>query len=104
MSKRWLLSSLSMGLKKSELEEMYLEMTGQVGANMQSYPSTKAGLLKELKDGRAAHWNRLHRRPASKGPQVARDLKGKVVADLCQITAAECNAFLRSLPPYEASK
>jgi hypothetical protein len=70
---------------------------------MQSHPSTKAGLLKELEHGRAAHWNRLHQRPSAEGSLVARDLKGRVVADLCQITAAECNAFLRSLPPYEPS-
>lgn len=77
--------------KKSVLIEAYIDLTGQSGSDSYGYPGTKAGLLKEINRLLDEDLERLFR---NRGSQPIR-------ADLCDIPAAEVDAWLQTLPAVE---
>lgn len=79
-------------MKLHDLIEAYIAATGQSDADAQSYPSGRPALIEELEHLIAQVRERTF--ASSRQPQRPR-------ADLCKITADECNSFLRSLPVEE---
>lgn len=105
---RWLTARLTPKLVMAEIESMIASMPpewrgdsmGAVGL-----PTRKADLLAWLRERREAYWDAQQARAAdgtsinTRTRTAKRQAAGRRVAgDLCKITAAEVNAWLRTLP------
>ena len=105
----WLTVTLTDRLTMGELQKIIAAMPpawrGDDASGAYSRPSRKADILDWLRERRQRYWDTAQVRNAS-GQTVnsarATQQRGTTRrADLCKIPAAECNAWLRSLPPVE---
>lgn len=98
----WLMTPMGSRTTLREMNEIVAAMPPTVRGDDQngSYavPGRKSDLRDWINDRRRAYWDTAHT-----GGQPSKRRKNRVRADLCEITAAECNAWLRSLPPVEPS-
>lgn len=89
MKNTWLLAQATMRQARVEL----LDILGNVpGFHWPSHKMTKQEIVDEIIAARRAHWDNNHKQPAASSEP--RRMRGA-------ITAAECNAFLHTLPPPE---
>lgn len=90
-SQEWLLySGMSLDrMRKSDLIRL-VHQAVCAGFERPSELHTNAKMAAFIRDCRQSYWDAKH---------DAQENAPSVRTDLCEITAAECNAFLRSLPP-----
>jgi len=88
--KRWILATYNLRNKRGELESIAKSIPHRFRP-YNPIPSRKADLVKFIQVSRAAYWDDPK---AEKSPTPPK-------ADLCQITASECNEWLRYLPKTE---
>lgn len=84
----WLSANVSR-LKVAELDSIIDQLTG--AGWITSRPSDSAAKRKAITDARSAYWDAKHRDASGR--------RGKPAPAQITITAAECNAWLATLPP-----
>lgn len=91
----WLMADLKK-LKVDDLRRMHEYMQyGDLVPDGAATPLRRADLISEIEAKRRAHWDSKHKfaaPPGSKATKAHRDIAP-------EITASECNEWLRSLPP-----
>lgn len=85
----WLLMPITAKTTKAQLAECVRQMPSKYYRG-HSHPSRKAELAEFIQDRRAIYWNDKQQEKSK--PTY------RFHADLCEITAAECNAWLKRLP------
>lgn len=94
----WLMFQISSRTRRHELAEL---LNASPGGHWAVSPMTKADMIKELNARRAAYWNARHAENLRPRPSATVRKSAQRLQPSSRLSAAECNAFLRSLPPLE---
>lgn len=86
----WITHGLGVNTRKPVLNDLIREIPAAYLPRNQAGPTTNADRIKLIREARSRYYDQPGGPPK---PKKKRD-------PLCKITAAECNAWLRSLPPY----
>jgi len=98
MSANWLLAPITGQMKKADLQKFLNDIPPEVYGDGPT-GTTKADILSFIRSVRAAHWNEQNARTMATKQNGQKRAGKYIAADLCQLSAAQINQWLRTLPP-----